>query len=508
MPPWGNRLSDDQIWQAVSYAWTLHTNQVEIQAGEQLYTANCASCHGERGAGDGPEAEGELPDFSDPAYAMTMSQAGWQTGWQTAHPEIGAEWSPADQAQVLEYMRTFSYVPMWEASLVSGSGALTGQVIQGTSGGPDPAGSTVTLEAFVNFTPVATFTTTVAADGSFAFTGLSVDPNIAYLASAPASGMRFSSPIVSLTNDQPEMETAITVYETTDDPSGIAIDRAHWIVDSQPGALIVGQIIFVGSDADRAYTGQTVEGVDEPVTVELSVPEGALEIGFENGTLGERFRQVGDRIYDTTPVIPGDSTKQIIMRYALPYDGSTIDLAQEFAYPVKSLDLLVGDLPGLQVEAPALANAGVQQFEGGQNYQMLRAEGLEPGLVEVSLTGLLPAGAVDPRATGATAGADAGVVVPGTIALMEPWMVWLSALVVSLGLVGAVVWAWRQGRITSGDSKVELRRQRNDLLRRIAHLDDLRALGEMGDDTWRLQRVQLKAQLLEVSARLEQQPAA
>lgn len=515
MPPWGNQLTDDQIWQAVTYAWTLHTSQAEIAAGEALYTANCAACHGERGAGDGPEAPRELPDLGDPAYAMTVSQADWLAGWQAAHPELGADWAQAEQAQVLETIRSFSYVPLWETALPVGHGEVTGRVLQGTPGGPDPAGATVTLEAYVNFTPAAAFTATTAVDGSFVFTDLAVDPSIVYLASAPAAGLEFSSPLIALSASQPMTETVITVYEPTDDPTGIVIDRAHWIVDSQPGAVIAGQIVFVGSDADHAYTGRMVEGIDVPVTVELTVPEGAQQVSFDGGELGARFRQAGNRVYDTLPVIPGDGTGQIIMRYAIPYDGTAVELAQEFAYPVKSLDLLISEVPGLQSDVPALVSGGVQQFEGGQNYQVWRGDALEPGVVNVSLTGLLPPGAIDPRQAGDATGAPAagapatgatetGAIIPDTVALLDQWMVWFSAGIVILGLIGAVAWAWQQGRFTGGDSATELGRQRDDLLRRIAHLDDLRALGEVGDEAWQAQRVQLKAQLLEVSARLEQ----
>ena len=74
MPPWQNELSDDQIWQTVAYAWSLHTSPAQIERGQELYAQSCASCHGEQGRGDGPDAEGALMDFSDPSYAIFRSQ--------------------------------------------------------------------------------------------------------------------------------------------------------------------------------------------------------------------------------------------------------------------------------------------------------------------------------------------------------------------------------------------------------------------------------------------------
>ena len=51
MPPWRQRLDDSQIWDAVAFAWSLHTEQKAVAAGKELYDANCASCHGETGQG-------------------------------------------------------------------------------------------------------------------------------------------------------------------------------------------------------------------------------------------------------------------------------------------------------------------------------------------------------------------------------------------------------------------------------------------------------------------------
>ncbi|HVF26254.1 MAG TPA: c-type cytochrome, partial [Anaerolineales bacterium] len=43
MPPFRS-LSDQERWDVVAYAMTLHTNEQEIEKGEQLFEANCANC--------------------------------------------------------------------------------------------------------------------------------------------------------------------------------------------------------------------------------------------------------------------------------------------------------------------------------------------------------------------------------------------------------------------------------------------------------------------------------
>ena len=51
MPPWKNQLSDQEIWDTVAYAWSLHTSRDEVDQGKTVYEANCASCHGADGKG-------------------------------------------------------------------------------------------------------------------------------------------------------------------------------------------------------------------------------------------------------------------------------------------------------------------------------------------------------------------------------------------------------------------------------------------------------------------------
>jgi mono/diheme cytochrome c family protein len=496
MPPWQNRLTDEQIWQTVAYAWSLHTDPDFVAAGEMLYRESCANCHGAGGAGDGPDAPVDLPNFADLAYAMARSQEDWLAGWQTAHPEMGDTWSAEQQNQVLEYIRTFSYTPAWETGYEPGPGMVTGQVVQGTSGGPAPAPAEVTLEAYADFQPVAFLTTTVGSDGAFEFTELSVEPGLVYLASADHAGIRYTSPLIELSASAPATSTVLTVYETTDEPPAIHIERAHWIVESQPGALLIGQVLTYGSDGDRTFVGQRVEEVDVPVTVALQLPPGATQVAFDNGALGERYRQVGDTIYDTAALAPGAATQQIIVRYLLPYAGDSIEVSQEFLYPVTLINLLVADLPGMTATVNGLEGGDAQDFQG-RTYRIWQGADLPANSeVQIALSGLPPAGAAD-LGVAPDAAALPGVVTTG----FAPWMAWLMGGLTVAALAGVLLWSWRAGRVQTGSRGQELVRQREELVRQIAQLDDLHALGALDQASWQQQRAALKARLLETALR-------
>ena len=73
MPPWKNQLNDQQIWDTVAYAWSLHTTRDEVDQGKTVYDANCASCHGP----DGKGGQGGAPDLTDFAKTSQVSQAAW-----------------------------------------------------------------------------------------------------------------------------------------------------------------------------------------------------------------------------------------------------------------------------------------------------------------------------------------------------------------------------------------------------------------------------------------------
>lgn len=500
MPPWRNQLSDAEIWQTVAYAWSLHTTESEYATGSDLYSANCAACHGEAGGGDGPDAAVDLIDFSNLDYAVNNSQATWLAGWQNAHPEIGGDWSNDDQRAVLEYIRTFSYVPPWGTAYHAGTGIIQGQVTQGTPDGEDAGGLLMSLEVYAGFTPVATFTTTVDATGSYTFTDVATDPNMNYLASVRSADIRYSSAILNFAEGTAAINGDIAIYATTTDPAAIRFNSVHWIIDPRPGAVTVIEVYGVGNDGNRTFVGTAVDGLAQAGTVAMSVPTAAQDLSFENGILGERFQLVGNTAYDTAPVLPGQGSRQIIMRYLLPVADRTVDVTRDFSYAVDEMSLLVAELPDVEADIPGFALSSRETFQG-QTYQLWRAEGAIPETLTIHLTGLLAANDVDPRMTqggvadGSAIGSDA---VASAIAaqLLPSWVVWSVAGLVLFGLIGSFGWAIQRGKLSSGTGGAGRNEQRTALLQRIARLDDQHAIGELSDDQWLQQRARLKAQLL------------
>jgi mono/diheme cytochrome c family protein len=494
MPPWGNQLSDEQIWQAVYYAWSLHTDQATVQQGADRYAQSCAGCHGPTGAGDGPDASGEPPRFDDPGAMALRTQAELDEGWRLAHAEIGQEWDESERRAVLDSIRTFSYTPPWVSAYRPGEGEARGEVVQGTAGGAEVGSLPITLTAYVNFTPVETFTVTAAAGGAFQFDNLATDAGVAYVASTEYAGVRYNSTVYQFDPLTPTVEITLPVYETTDDGRAIHISRANWLVDSEAGALRIGLILAFSNQSDRTYIGQPVDGVEGTATLTLAVPPGATAVEFDDGVLGGRYQQVGDLIYDVVPIPPGDTARQLIYSYLFPFEGDSAELEQRILYPVGNLNLLITDLPGLEATAPDLTFVGEETVQG-INFRRWVGEGLREPALRLQLRGLFPAGA-----GGVTelAGAAPGLT-PATPPI-EPVVALALGGLLLLVLAGAVYLPLRhQGGF---DRAAALEQERDALIDEIAALDDQHAAGELDATAWSQERARLKSALLAVTQEL------
>ncbi|HRA68777.1 MAG TPA: c-type cytochrome, partial [Caldilinea sp.] len=507
MPALQSTLNDTQLWHAVFYAWSLHTDADRVAAGAALHTEQCAPCHGVDGRGDGADAGDDLQvDFSGQQAMNVRTPAALDAGWQAAHADIGAELTAAEREDVLEAIRAFTYLPPWESPYPRGEGAIEGRIVQGSTDGAAPTAQEVTLMAYMSFTPVATFTTTTDADGAFAFEQLATEPDVVYFVGTNYAEIAYGSDLISLSPLTPTLQLEIPVYETTTDPSALRVNRMQWVVDQQPGALRVRQILIVSNDQDRTVVGRALDGAERPVTLALPAPANAVDLEFQDGALGARYQQVGDVLYDTTPLRPGAQSRQVLMGYTIPFEGTTAAFTTDFAYPVDALTLLVADLPDLDVETDAPLEAVGNQMVQGVAYRVWNGQLDASQSVTLSLQNLIPAAGADPRqapaavATPIAAAPDVAVTpsIPPLFAGLG-----VGALVLVIG-GGILYWKYahdkRQAQQTLLDAKERL-------LTEIAALDDRHAQGEMDDETWSAERVALMRTVRTVTADIERQTA-
>jgi mono/diheme cytochrome c family protein/plastocyanin len=133
-------LSDQDLWDAVAWVWQQQTTLEAVAAGQKLFSANCAACHGETGQGNGvmvrgkpvwnpgssttggmtPSSTGEgifsPPNFTDPKNLLGASPALLEGkiirgGMGTGMPYWGPIFTSQQFESLVSYLYHFAWVP-------------------------------------------------------------------------------------------------------------------------------------------------------------------------------------------------------------------------------------------------------------------------------------------------------------------------------------------------------------------------------------------------------------
>ena len=499
MPPWNSVLTDKEIWDVVFYTWSLHTDQVGIEAGRTLYTSTCARCHGPKGDGDGPDATVGLAGLATAAAVSTQTE--FRDSWQQAHPEVGSDWTSAESASVIEAVRTFVYRPPWEPLYMPGSGLISGRVSQGSPDGGVVDDQVVTLRGFVDFSPVATFTTTVDVGGAFTFSALDTDSGIIYFAETEYADVTYDSAVVELSTAAPRQDVELVVYERSNDDSGLRIERGNWVIDFRPGSLVIAQILVLSNDGDTTFAGMEVAGVDMPVTIGLDVPDTADEFRFQDGEIGGQYIRHEDKIFDTAPIRPGSGTRQLFVSYSVPVTAAEATVNQRFPYPLNNLNLLIADLPGLDVAVEGMAYVGEDSLQGAayKLWNQSDLSALTP--IDVRFSGILAPDTDDPRATAPSEEARVAAAPPTATEppLDKKFAFGFGAIVALLLPALALLGRRRQQNDRPARSMAAVR---DELIDQIARLDDAHHNGRISTSVWEEERTDLKAELMAIATTL------
>jgi mono/diheme cytochrome c family protein len=481
MPPWKNRLDDTQIWDAVAYAWTLHTTSAQVEVGKAVYEANCASCHGADGSG-----ASNGPSLADFAATSAVSQAAWAQSVASGKgnmPAFGSKLSAAEQAAALEYARSLSFGgPMFRGPLPKGTGVISGTVMNGTTGAPMPD-LTVELGIFDATSLLEQRTAVTDSAGLYRLTDLPTDAGLAFAGRVEyPAGMPYSSDFVAFEQGKTELNLPLSVYETTTDPSGIRADRVHFIVDFAQGQAEVAELLVFSLDGNRAYVG------DGNGVLRFSLPAGAQGLTIDGDAQDGRYQTAADGFVDRQPLAPGQGTRQVLYRYALPYTGDTLDLTRSLAYPAANVNALVTDI-GQQIGSEQLANQGMRETQQGNFYNLVGQNLASGQPVTIRMTGLASA-AGGTAAGAATAGTPAsGGSATGRILL------WALVGLAAAGIVLLVAVPLLRQRTAGARAAAT----REDLVDALARLDMAHEAGEVSDVAYRDQRLRLKAQLRDLT---------
>ncbi|MBI3159093.1 MAG: c-type cytochrome [Chloroflexi bacterium] len=502
MPPFQNALSDRERWDVLAYVYSFSSQPSMIELGAGVYQAECAACHGENGQGDGPDSLGAT-DFTNQETMVALSDLdvliATAQGIGTM-PGYGDRLESIELEAVTAFVRAFTFPPYAEAALPlaedvqptpaiarpeveappSGEqeapqfsdeplmGTFSGVVTNG-SGGDLPAGLTVTLYGYDHTTEALTAETQTGPGGRFRFEDVELVPERLFFATVDFEDQTYGSDFV-FADFGTEYELAVTVYETTSDASGLAVTRMHVFLEfPEPDKMQVVELIILTNNGDKAVVPASL---GEPA-VRYSLPEGAENLIFQEGTLGERFVATADGFGDTQAILPGTSDYQLLFAYTLPYTRK-LEFVQPLAMDTQAVIVFVPD-DSVKVSGEGLQDAGMQDI-GGLAYQMFQGGGIPAG------------GALTLNVSGRHPLAGGGFTLSSNAAS-------LALGLAGLALAGLAVFLWlRQARQEDEDDDETA----DDLLEAIVALDQDYEAGELDENAYEAERAELKARLAEL----------
>jgi mono/diheme cytochrome c family protein len=519
MPPFSS-LTDRQRWDVVAYAFTLSEDHASVSQGARLYDENCASCHGPRGRGDGQQAGSFKPiDFTRQDLMANKSAAEFfetiSAGVSPGMPAYADKLSEADRWSLTNYVRSLSFAaqlaegvrstPYPGASNVAAqaspypnlptepaaSATLTGTVattqsigtitgiVMNSSGGSIPAGADVMLHAFDQMQLVYTATTTLKADGTYAFDQVEVAPQRSFLATVDYGNVVYGSDIQTAQDGQNTLELPIQVYESTTDPSGLSADRVHYFFEFVDAKTIrVVELFIITNNASKTL----VAAKEGQGVVDFSLPVGATNLEFQDGEIGGRYLKTADGFADTAPVRPGSGSYQVLFSYDMPYNRK-LDLVSQMPLDTNAVVILVPE-QSVKVKGPGIVDAGTRDVQGTP-YHMYNGSSLQKGQVlSLTVTG-------EPAATGTAS----------TLLGNSNFIIGLGALGVVMILAG--VWMYQRSRSKGAPDEEPTSpiRQEFDsseaVMDAILALDDLYQEGRLPEEAYLQRRGELKARLKE-----------
>jgi hypothetical protein len=260
-----------------------------------------------------------------------------------------------------------------KSAWAQGSGAIEGQVFDGSGDGGPLQGLPVTLSAFAGPEAESSFETTTDEEGNFRFGGLKTE-GYAYQFEVEYAGVQYPSEVMAFPEGENLISVPFTVFEATSSDEYLSVQRAHVIFDFEPGIIRVQEVQIFFNAGNATYVGPT--GEEGETTVQFAMPEGATAVQLVEGLMECCVVETDTGLASTLPVFPG--VKQFVFTYELHPHARAYDLVRRTVYPTQSLDVLVADI-GVDVTADGLSGGEETLSLQGGDYLHLAGENLSAG---------------------------------------------------------------------------------------------------------------------------------
>ncbi len=517
MPPFTS-LSEQERWDVVAYALSLHATPAMIEQGQALFEKNCADC-----SLDFFTSQEKMSSLSDDDLISLMLQG------SDAFPAFGANLNQDELYSVAAYLRSLTFaaapaaaptaVPATATPVAAASETSTTPAAEGTPSAeaypnateaaatpaagvgtvrgkvafPDgtvPADFTVTLRGYdhaqdATSGPQETLTLEgpVNPDGTFTFENVELPENRILIAEADYKGILYQSELSMVKAGESTVELApLTLYDTSTDLAALTVDQGHVFLDVSTGQVQIIEFISILNS-----TGKTVLVPVTSDTMALAkAPAGTTSLGYDAQQGQAMPVQAQDGSF---AMPPSDKSYGLVAGFQMPYDNKSAEIEIPFVLGMPA-DSSIFVPVGVKLEGNGLVDQGQQDIGNGTVYQVY---GFGPLSANSSLTVKMSG---QPQ-TGETAGGT-------STNSNQPLIIGVGLL--GILLIGAGGWLYFRDRKRSEEADEEHDDEdefddADSVLDAIIALDDLHRAGKLPDEAYQNRRAELKEQLKKLESR-------
>ncbi len=477
MPPFVS-LSEQERWDVVAYALTLHTTKEQVEAGKSLFEETCAGCAKYFG-------NQEMMSALSANDLVRIMREGTREA-----PAFGKDFSDEEAYAVAVYLRTLTFAPP-SAPLAAGSeggastesletvsaGRISGR-IENRTGRDLPANLKVTLHGYdhgVNPSAgpqkVVRLEADVEADGTYVFENIEVIERRIFVAEVELDGLNYRSEFAVAPAGAVELTLPnIVVYAASDDYSALQIDALHIFFDLAGEDMVqIFAVYSLVNATDKTILVNMGGGQSVPF---IAFPEGATGFGYEAAQDTAPFLPTADGF----AMPPSETPYRLIAFSSLP-KTKEIKVSQPALLPVDKVTLYLPE--GMKAKGAALTDNGVQTIQN-VNFHLYTASAFGAGeTIEFTLSGKPKNTAVNPNPL-----------------QNQTLLIGIGALGMALVLAG--VWMYLRERNAEEDFEEEEDSTFEDaesIMDAIIALDDLHRAGKIADEPYQQRRRELKEAL-------------
>ncbi len=261
------------------------------------------------------------------------------------------------------------------SSLPAGSARIRGIVVDASN--PGATGDlTVALYALQPDGTPGTGSTKTAADGSFAFAGVSNDPAIVYLIGTRYELVPYGQRSAFAPGQQ-ELDIALAVERPTSDASDLRVLETTLRIEALGTRLAVQETHEVENPGSAPIYVPAGQRAGRSAPFQASLPPGALDFQAGVFNANEGFEQRGDQLLYWGPVYAGQ--QRLRYAYQLPLEAGASLVALDTRFPLGTGRIRVlAPETGPRVESPDLRTVAPVEIEG-RKLAVLEGGGRGPG---------------------------------------------------------------------------------------------------------------------------------